>query len=205
MLNYSKTKVYKIWSPNGDKIYIGVTSKEYLSQRMDEHRSKYKGYLKSEKTKKNTTSILIFEEYGVENCFIELIEAKECTSKDEQNKLEGKYIRELNCVNRCISGRSYQEWRDQYYSKNQDKILIQNKQYYKDNQDKILIRKKQYYEDNKDKLSIQKKQYYEDNKDKINERRTLKTICGCGSEFRHCAKSRHERTNKHINFIEQSQ
>lgn len=33
MVNYGKTKIYKIWSPKGDNIYIGSTTKEYLSQR----------------------------------------------------------------------------------------------------------------------------------------------------------------------------
>ena len=45
MVNYANSKVYKIWSPQGDKIYIGSTTKIYLSQRMDKHRSDYKRYL----------------------------------------------------------------------------------------------------------------------------------------------------------------
>ena len=81
MVNYANSKVYKIWSTQGDKIYIGSTTKQYLSQRMDKHRSDYKQFLKSNISV--TSSYLVFEEYGVDNCLIELLEAKECISKDE--------------------------------------------------------------------------------------------------------------------------
>ena len=44
MVNYNNSKVYKIWSHAGDKIYIGSTTKDYLSKRMTDHRSAYKLY-----------------------------------------------------------------------------------------------------------------------------------------------------------------
>ena len=105
MVNYSNTKIYKIWSTQGPHIYIGSTTKEYLSQRMDKHRSNYKS-----KTALKTTSKLIFEEYGIENCFIELLEAKDCKDKHELSQLEGHYIRTLDCVNKNIAGRTCKEW-----------------------------------------------------------------------------------------------
>ena len=40
-LNYDQSKLYKIWSPQGDKIYIGSTTKELLCQRMTAHRKDY--------------------------------------------------------------------------------------------------------------------------------------------------------------------
>ena len=42
MVNYTNSKVYKIWSTQGNKIYIGSTTKYYLSQRMDKHRTDYR-------------------------------------------------------------------------------------------------------------------------------------------------------------------
>jgi hypothetical protein len=51
-----------------------------------------------------------------------------------------------------------------------------------------------------------RKQHYEANKDKLleykNNRNIEKHICICGSSYTLCHKSRHERTQKHINFIE---
>ena len=54
----------------------------------------------------HTTSYILFEEYGVENCIIELIETKSCKDKDELRKLEGHYIRSLKCVNEYVLGRT---------------------------------------------------------------------------------------------------
>ena len=100
-INYDQSKVYKIWSPQGDKIYVGSTTKQYLSQRMTTHRKDY-NYWKTGKGK-FTSSYIIFDDYGLDNCFIELLEAKLCSSKDELLQLEGSYIRNLskistNCV-----------------------------------------------------------------------------------------------------------
>ncbi len=45
MVNYENGKIYKIESHLGDKLYIGSTTKQYLSQRMDKHRTDYKQWL----------------------------------------------------------------------------------------------------------------------------------------------------------------
>jgi len=132
MVNYSNTKIYKIWSTLGPHIYIGSTTKEYLSQRMDNHRNKYK----SDKSLK-TTSKLIFEEYGIENCFIELLEAKDCKDKHESSQLEGHYIRTLECVNKHIPGRT----RKEYLSSNKEKIKQQQQIYNETNKNKIKERR----------------------------------------------------------------
>ena len=42
MVNYNNGKIYKIENNIDDMIYIGSTTKQYLSQRMDKHRSSYK-------------------------------------------------------------------------------------------------------------------------------------------------------------------
>jgi hypothetical protein len=46
------------------------------------------------------------------------------------------------------------------------------------------------------------KKYYEVNKKKIKERQNQKTTCECGSTYTKRSKTRHERTKKHIQFIE---
>ena len=65
MVNYGNGKVYKIESHLGDKIYIGSTTKQYLSQRMDAHRGDYKRWRQDMGKFTFTTSYLIFQEYGV--------------------------------------------------------------------------------------------------------------------------------------------
>ena len=95
-MNYQQTKIYRIESHLGNKIYIGSTTKQYLSQRMTAHRKDY-NYWKSGKGH-FITSYLLFDEYGLDNCSIELLEAKSCNSKDELKQLEGGYIRNLKHV-----------------------------------------------------------------------------------------------------------
>jgi hypothetical protein len=55
------------------------------------------------------TTFIIFEEFGVENCQIELIEQCSCENKDQLNKKEGEYIRSLDCVNKVVPQRTQKE------------------------------------------------------------------------------------------------
>jgi len=181
MVNYTNSKVYKIWSNKGDMIYIGSTTKKYLSQRMNSHRTDYARFKNG---KSNfISSFKLFEEYGLENCFIELIEAKEFRSKDELHQLEGTYIRELGCVNRCIAGRTKKEYRAE-------------------NITEILNKEKEFRDKNKEKIAIEMDQYYKKNKDKILERMQQKYTCDCGSTLRISDKSRHLKSIKHCQYIE---
>ena len=126
MTNYKNGKVYKI-EPRGDHsegdVYIGSTTKEYLSQRMTAHRSDYMRF-KNGTRKHKLMSFDLFDKYGIENCDIILIESVEANSKDELVSREAHYIRTLKCVNRYIPLRTDKE----YYQDNKDK-----KKEYRDN------------------------------------------------------------------------
>ena len=150
MIDYSKTKIYKIQSNLGDKIYIGSTTKDYLSQRFQQHKYTFK-YWKNGKGNK-ITSFDIFDEYGLENCQIVLIEEYPCTSKDAKNAREGHFIKLLDCVNKNIVGRTVKE----YHEDNRDKRIEQMKQY------DLLHKedKKKYYKANKEKISERSKERY---------------------------------------------
>ena len=93
MVNYNNGKIYKIESHCGDKVYIGSTTKEYLSQRMDAHRRGYKQWKNG--TTHFLTAFIIFDEYGLENCKIILLEACICNTKDELYAREAHYIKLL--------------------------------------------------------------------------------------------------------------
>ena len=123
MPNYSLTKIYKIESHLGDKIYVGSTAKQYISQRLQQHKNGYKQW-KEDKISK-TTSYDLFDEYGPDNCQIVLIEEYPCSCKDAKNAREGHFIRELDCVNKCILGRTNK----QYKQDNREKIIEQRKLY----------------------------------------------------------------------------
>jgi len=184
MVNYENGKIYKIESHSGDKIYIGSTTKKYLSQRMDTHRADYKRW---KNIKHNfITSYKLFEEYGVENCNIVLLELCPCESKDMMHAREAYYIRTLKCVNKCIPDRTKREWCE-------------------DNKDKLKEYQMKWYENNKETILEKKKEYYDKNKDEISERQKEKIICGCGGCFRKADKPKHEKTNKHQNYLKSIQ
>jgi hypothetical protein len=96
MTNYQNGKIYKIECINGEEgdIYIGSTAKQYLSQRMDKHRTSYK--LWKEGKASYVSAYDLFDTYGVENCSILLIEVCPCDLKDELRAREGFHIKILN-------------------------------------------------------------------------------------------------------------
>ena len=170
MVNYSNGKIYKI-EPNCDhdeaEIYIGSTTKQYLSQRMDTHRKHYKAYKAGKRHK--TTSFILFDKYGIENCKIVLLEAVNAESKDELHAREAHYIKTLKCVNKCVPLRSNKE----YYEDNKESKI---KQYRQTNREYILKYKHAYREANREKLNQLAKEYYEQNKETINNRQRQKRL-----------------------------
>ena len=72
MNRYEQGKIYEITDIGYNKCYIGSTC-ESLSKRMTRHREHYSRYIQ-EKVKKKTTAIDMFNESGIDNCKIELIE-----------------------------------------------------------------------------------------------------------------------------------
>lgn len=191
MVNYSNGKIYKIQKIGGDSdIYIGSTTKQYLSQRLDTHRGHYKAYQANKRGL--TTSFNIFDKYGIENCEIVLLEACECKSKDELLKRERHYIENNKCVNKLLPGRTKKEYRE---STQCDSI------YYQKNRERIKERVKQYADNNKEKIKEANKCYREKNNEKIKAHKSQKCECICGGHYIHCHKARHLRTKKHQDYI----
>jgi len=124
MNKYEKAKIYKIESLLGNKIYIGSTTNDYLSNRMAKHRNRYKDY-KLEKGDKYY-SFDVFDEYGIENCVITLIENYKCNDINELRERERFHIKSLDCVNKNIPTRTLKE----YYIDNQKKIKDRSKKRY---------------------------------------------------------------------------
>ena len=115
-INYKNGKIYKIEPicdhDEGD-VYIGSTTKEYLSQRMTAHRSGYNCFKRGTR-KHKLMSYDLFEKYGVSNCDIILLELVEANSKDELHKREAHYIRTMKCVNRFIPLRTEREYKQEH-------------------------------------------------------------------------------------------
>ena len=161
MPDYSKGKIYKIWDNNYTKCYIGSTCEE-LSQRMARHRDKYKQHLQNKYA--FTTSFLLFEEFGMDNCKIELIELYPCNSKAELNAREGFFIKEEICVNKVIPGRT----KAQYYKDNIEVI----KEYRRNNKEKLQERGRQYRAKNAERVKVLNKEWKQQNREKVSEYNT---------------------------------
>ena len=111
--DYSQGKVYKI-EPTCDHeegdIYIGATTKQYLSQRMSAHRRTYKMW--KARNIHYMTSFILFEKFGVDCCNIILLENTNATNYVELASREAHYIKSLKCVNHVIPLRTDQEYRE---------------------------------------------------------------------------------------------
>ena len=76
---------------------------------MARHRQNHK---KAEEWNTKTTCRLLFDEYGMDNCKIELIENYPCENREQLLKQEGYHIKNTDCVNRCVAGRTINEWKE---------------------------------------------------------------------------------------------
>ena len=119
-VNYSTSKVYKIISNCGDMIYVGSTTKPYLSARLAQHKTCYKAYKNG--TQRYISSYNLFDTYGADNCEIVLLETCPCNNKDELKLKERFYIESLSCVNKNIPSRTREESVKAYYESNKDVI-----------------------------------------------------------------------------------
>ena len=179
MADYSKGKIYKITCNETEKIYIGSTT-QTLTKRFKQHKNNHK-YWKNGKYN-NTSIFKLFDEYGKDSCNIELIENYPCDNNKELELREAYYIRNNNCYNKYIPGRTIKE-------------------YYEENKEKINEQHKQYNEVNKKRIKEVMKKYYEDNKERLNE----KITCDCGGKYTHNNKATHFKTKKHQTYDKQQQ
>ena len=113
-----------------DEIYIGSTTKK-LNERLYNHKYNYGRYLNG---KYNNVSVFkLFDKFGLNNIEIVLLQEIDFNDKKQLTDLEGRFIKDNACVNKCIMGRTMKE----YYNANKDKKIEYQKQYRKDNKNKL--------------------------------------------------------------------
>lgn len=173
MPNYANGKIYSIRSHQTNDVYIGSTTVG-LSMRMARHRSRFK----SGKLTCTSKEIVKYND-----AYIELIENYPCEDKEQLHRREGQVIRATeNCVNRCVAGRTKQEYRD-------------------DKKNDIKQYHKQYREDHKIERNRQASEYYHANKIELNRKRNEKIVCACGRMVSRKHIPRHKRTAIHLKNI----
>jgi hypothetical protein len=153
MNKFSNAKIYKVTDVNNNESYYGSTINS-LSLRKALHKNSYKKYKNGEF---NKISIFdLFDKYGVDNCEIELVEEFPCENKIELLNREGFYIKNNECVNKTIAGRTLKE----YYADNKEKYRQHNQEYYANNKEKISNHMKTYYQANKERIRQRQKIYF---------------------------------------------
>lgn len=161
-MNYSNGKIYKVVDNGYNKLYIGSTTQP-LYKRMNYHRCNYRKFKKGQYG--NTSVFEIFEEFGLENCKIELIENYQCNSRNELERKEGEHIRKNNCVNKVIAGRTEAERKIE----DRDEILKKNREYHQKNKEQRNQQSKEYKERNREKMKEYAKKYRAEHKLHIQE------------------------------------
>jgi hypothetical protein len=156
--DYSKGKIYKLECLITGKVYIGSTTKEYLSQRLTAHKA---GFNRWQKGKSNYVSSFDVVEGG--NYEITLLELYPCGSCDELHAKEREWIEKITCVNKKIPIRTQEETKESKRT--------HNKIYHQDNAVTIAERKrgymKMYQQNKKEHIADYQKSYYEANKDRL--------------------------------------
>lgn len=220
-MDYNNGKIYAIRSNQTELFYIGSTCSN-LSKRFYEHKAHYKCYLEGKGLFYSSYDILKFDD-----AYIELLEEYPCENREQLNKREGEFIRDNNCSNKRVSGRTLKE----YYDDNRDKMIEYSKEYYENNKDRVLKQQRKYQEQNKDKIEEYSKKYREEHRDKLNEyarkwrqqnknklsgynkeyhqeyyqenkdKLSEKVNCECGGHYSRYNKSHHLNSKKHQKFV----
>jgi hypothetical protein len=139
-------------------VYYGSTYKD-INKRFKEHIACYKS------KDNNITVYKIFDTYGIENCIIELVEKYNCNSKRELELREGYYIKNNECINIKVLGKTRRE----YYDENLEAIKAKKNEWEEANKQKRKEQMKKWKEANKEKYQEYQRQYKEKVKQKIDE------------------------------------
>ena len=192
MPNYKEGKIYKIKCNETGEQYFGSTTGS-LRVRLNGHKSKTK-------CKEQCMSRQIINRGNFQ---IELVENYSCETKHELHKRERFYIDNNECINSYIPTRTRKEYKEVHKEKIKDYIHTWEKEH---RQERNIYKNNLYKtnEDYREREKVRASQYYEQNKEKILERMLVRYVCCCGVEGVVANKSRHEKTKRHQDFINQT-
>ena len=179
MVNYRNGKIYCIRSlSRPDLIYIGSTCNT-LSKRFSHHKTKNSGCSSKQMI-------------DIGDSYIELIEDVPCENKNQLIRREGQLIRSMDCVNKCIAGRTRQEWEND----NRDRVRELKRVY-------MTGYAKKYEKKNREIINERKKVFYNRNKERLNKK--MECLCGVilvpRAIYTHRKTKNHQQWQKIYDFI----
>jgi len=167
-----------------NEIYIGSTF-DTLEERFRKHKSDL------------SSSSILFEKFGYENCHIELIKDYDVIDREHLEAYETLWINKYR--NKCVNQRTpfsiRKLYRKAYREANRDTILEQQKAHYDANKDKLLEKAKVYREANRNTILERHKAY----------KKQPWTCEICNVTMRTGNKSKHLKTKKHLNNLSREQ
>ena len=181
MPDYSKGLIYKI-SVDG-QTYYGSTVQS-LKRRMWHHKSHYKRWKNGEGW--NCASFKLFDEYGFENCPIELVELYPCASKVELLIREDWYMDNNECINEKrahTSEEQFNEWKAEYHQAHKEERKEYDRQRHIAHKEEHNEMSRQWNEAHKEDISIKRKEL---------------VVCECGRPIRKSDLSQHKKSAVHL-------
>jgi hypothetical protein len=206
IINYSNTIIYKLVCNDLDTkdCYVGHTTnfikrKQHHKERcINPNNNKY--HLKVYQ--------IMRENGGWDNWSMIEIEKYNCNDSNEARARERYWYDILNSkMNDKIPLRTKEEFK-KMKSENDKRYRLKHKEelkiYREKNKEKIIIQRKERYENNKEEILQKTKEYRDKNKVEINLKNKLVHTCVCGSICRLAEISRHYKTKKHQEFVNQN-
>ena len=212
--------IYKIYSPKGDKVYIGSTIQP-IDKRMHRHRAAFRKNDLSD----SYCSRHIFQEYGIANTIIEELEKTDITNQyireqywldqhptkvnikkafyTEEEKEEAKQKEKERKSAWAKAKAESPESREAYLEKQRNN----QKAYYTEHREKLIEKSKEYQKKNPEKISEKNKQNHQKLKEdpekyaekiaKLREKQDIKVTCVCGKEITQGSLLRHMKSKEH--------
>ena len=197
-INYENTVIYKIVCKDitNTSVYIGHTTN--FIKRKTQHKDCCRYEFKS---KKNNIKIYetINNNGGWDNWDMLEIEKFPCLDGNEARARE-RYWYKLH--ESKLNTQAPNRTRQEYKLENKEKLKQANHEYFLKHKTEIYIKRKEKRKPHKDKINEKSKEYREKHKDDINEKKRQKITCICGVSCSKSGKSKHEKTKKHLDFIE---
>ena len=208
VIDYSKCVIYKIVCKDLNEPYCYVGHTTNFTRRKNEHKRRHK----NENVRDYSMKVYqkIRETGGWQNWeMIVIDEFKDCENPNQARAREREWVERLGNLNTNIPCRTNREYyidnseviaekSKKYQAINSVKISEQRKKFRVANSEKLKELHREYYATNCDKLKEKHKEYYIKNSVKLLER----TECSCGSIVVKCSLKRHQKSKKHLTFIQ---
>ena len=202
-VDYSNTHFYKIVCKDLsiNDCYVGHTT-NFKNRKNNHKKASYNPNIKD-----YTMPLYQFirKNGGWENFDMILINIENCKNSLEARSKERQYIEELNAQLNVRTSVLTEEEKKQWFIDNEEHLNNYRKEYYTSNRSLLINKQKalreNYTEEQKEATRQNQKTYRENNKDKIKALAGKVIFCQCGRQYTHQNKLRHQRSNKHQEYL----